>query len=256
MAVWWLTHETTHTADDHVARLGRDLERRVSSFGQVRRRPTTRQAMQKALRWLQSLTLRDLTLNTIIRPLEVANTGWLTYTGYIDFETYQYYAAHGVYLTWGLATGLSLLVLSLGLAYIVFEYCTQAHLSTENYTRALRGLKHTRWFKKHTLFIRLLPDVLITWGKLAWHKLRGGKSRRGRRSLVWTATCKKDPPVIDARNGELGMHMQGTEAQWKDVFFGNGKHRSKHNGGLTSSLRRNPDAPSMRQDGADDLEKG
>ncbi|KAL8681131.1 MAG: hypothetical protein Q9186_002724 [Xanthomendoza sp. 1 TL-2023] len=168
---------------------------------------------------------------------------------------YQYYAAHGVYLTWGIATGLSLLVMSTGLAYIVFEYCTQSHLSTENYDRALTGLKHTRWFKKHTLFIRLIPDVIINGGKLAWHKIRRGKSRRGRRSLVWAATCKKNPQVIEARK-EQGLHMQGTEAQWKDVFFG-GKHKST--GGLTSSNDRSlntPDqVPSMRHDRAD-LEKG
>ncbi|KAL8799579.1 MAG: hypothetical protein Q9182_005790 [Xanthomendoza sp. 2 TL-2023] len=259
MVVWWLTHETTHTPDDHVARLGRGLEKRVSSFGHVRRRPTTRQAMRKAFRWLQSLTLRDVILNSIIRPLEVANTGWLTYTvfaqtlgafqtcdcmastwtgegGYIDFETYQYYAAHGVYLTWGLATALSLLVLTLGLAYIVFEYCTQAHLSTEDYPRALRGLKHTRWCKKHTLFIRILPDVLITWGKLAWHKLRRGKTRRARRSLVWTATCKTDPPVIEARN-ERRVKMEVDDGGFS------GRHRASLHGKAEAS------------DGAD-LEKG
>ncbi|KAL8876838.1 MAG: hypothetical protein Q9198_005033, partial [Flavoplaca austrocitrina] len=89
--------------------------------------------------------------------------------------------------------------MSVGLAYIVFEYCTQSHLSTEDYDRAMNGLKHTRWVKKHTRFIRIVPDVLINWGKLFWHKMTRGKSRRHRRSLVWTVACKKNPPVIDVR---------------------------------------------------------
>ncbi|KAL8887976.1 MAG: hypothetical protein Q9205_006270 [Flavoplaca limonia] len=219
-----------------------------------------------------------ITLNIIIRPLEAGNTVWLTYTvfaqtlgafqtcdcmastwtkdgGYIDFEKYQYYAAHGVYQTWGIATGVSLLVMSVGLAYIVFEYCTQSHLSTEDYNRAMNGLKHTRWFKKHTRFIRIVPDVLINWGKLFWHKMTRGKSRRHRRSLVWTVACKKNPPVIDVRS-ESGLRMQGTEEQWRNVFSG---RRQGSGTGLVSSLsgRRNslPPAPSMFCD-RDDLEKG
>ncbi|KAL8790099.1 MAG: hypothetical protein Q9213_000801 [Squamulea squamosa] len=291
--VWWITHETTHTPDDHVARLGRGLERRFSSLGQLQERPTVRQATQKLLYWLQSLTVRDIAVNMIIRPLEVANTAWLIYTifaqtlgafqtcdcmastwtkdgGYIDFETchyldpmqihyqadlrfrYQYYAAHGVYLVWGIATGISLLVLGAGLAYIVFEYCTQAHLSTEDYDRAMKGLKHTRWFKKHTLFIRIVPDVVINWGKLIWHKVTRGSSRRGRRSLVWTATCKKNPPVIHVRM-EPGLHMQGTEEQWRNVFFG------RSTSGLSSSMSRSPNpaqqSPAILHSRVD-LEKG
>ncbi|KAL8704106.1 MAG: hypothetical protein Q9201_002720 [Fulgogasparrea decipioides] len=131
---------------------------------------------------------------------------------------YQYYADNGIYLSWGVATGLTLFVMSLGLLYVVFEYCTQSHLSTEDYGRAMKGLKQTRAFKKHTLFVRKIPDTIINLGKLVWHKITRGKSRRGRRSLVWTATCKKNPPVIDARK-EAGLHMQGTEEQWRNVFL-------------------------------------
>ncbi|KAI4275592.1 MAG: hypothetical protein LQ337_003104 [Flavoplaca oasis] len=145
--------------------------------------------------------------------------------------------------------------MSVGLAYIVFEYCTQSHLSTEDYDRAMNGLKHTRWFKKHTRFVRVVPDVLINWGKLFWHKMTRGKSRRHRRSLVWTVACKKDPPVIDVRS-ESGLRMQGTEEQWRNVFSG---RRQGSGTGLVSSLngRRNSlhPAPSMFPD-RDDLEKG
>ena len=27
---------------------------------------------------------------------------------------------------------------------------------------------------------------ILEWGKLVWWKIRGGKGRKGRRSLVWT----------------------------------------------------------------------
>ncbi|KAL9600718.1 MAG: hypothetical protein Q9179_003120 [Wetmoreana sp. 5 TL-2023] len=241
LVVWWLTHETTHTPDDLIARLGNRLERRMSSYKGLRKRSRMRQRLQQIPPWIQSFTLRDVIENAIIRPLEAANTVWLTYTvfaqtlgayqtcecmgstwagqgGYIDFETYQYYADNGIYLSWGVATGLTLFVMSLGLLYVVFEYCTQSHLSTEDYGRAMKGLKQTRAFKKHTLFVRKIPDTIINLGKLVWHKITRGKSRRGRRSLVWTATCKKNPPVIDARK-EAGLHMQGTEEQWRNVFL-------------------------------------
>ncbi|KAL8724931.1 MAG: hypothetical protein Q9181_006613 [Wetmoreana brouardii] len=57
---------------------------------------------------------------------------------------YQYYADNGIYLSWGIATGLTLFVMSVGLLYVVFEYCTQSHLSTEHYGRAMNGLEQTR----------------------------------------------------------------------------------------------------------------
>lgn len=87
----------------------------------------------------------------------------------------------------GAATALSLLVMSAGLAYIVHEYCTQSHLSTESYSRAMQGLRYTRGFKKYTAVFRLVPEYGIKVGKLLWWRISGGRSRRGRRSLVWTA---------------------------------------------------------------------
>ncbi|KAL8952061.1 MAG: hypothetical protein Q9222_002013 [Ikaeria aurantiellina] len=175
--------------------------------------------------------------------------------GYLDFETYQYYADHGVYLIWGIATGLSLLVLTFGLSYIAIEYCTQSHLSTENYGRAMAGLKHTRWFKKHTLFIRAVPDAAINMGKLIWHKLTKGKARRTRRSLVWTPACKTNPPTIDARK-EPGLHMQGTEEQWKNIFM-SGHRRNTMGSSWTSRMGSNTQFKSRQtHSNNEDVEKG
>ena len=112
---------------------------------------------------------------------------WAKGGGFIDFQNYTYYAAHGVYYYWGAATGLSISVMTIGLAYIVTEYCTQSHISTEDYDRAMQGLRFTRWFKKHTRFVGVVPDMVIRVGKLIFYKVSGGRSRRGRRSLVWTA---------------------------------------------------------------------
>lgn len=87
----------------------------------------------------------------------------------------------------GGATALSIIVMSVGLAYIVHEYCTQSHLSTESYTRAMQGLRFTRRFKKYTAIFSFVPSFGIKVGKLLWWRISNGRSRKGRRSLVWTA---------------------------------------------------------------------
>ena len=81
LLVWWLTHETTHTPDDILARVGTNIERHISHG--VDLRPPTEKKWQKysasILSWLASKTFRDLVKDFVIRPLEVANTIWLTY---------------------------------------------------------------------------------------------------------------------------------------------------------------------------------
>ena len=76
--------------------------------------------------------------------------------------------------------------MSAGLIYIAFEYCTQSHICTEDYGRAMQGLKQTRRFKRCTLVFRAIPDLAIKAGKLLSYKSSLGRRRRGRRSLVWT----------------------------------------------------------------------
>jgi len=77
--------------------------------------------------------------------------------------------------------------MSVGLAYIVHEYCTQSHFSTEDYGRAMEGLRRTRRWKRCTRSVGVVLDLVIKLGKVGWFKVSGGRSRRGRRSLVWTA---------------------------------------------------------------------
>ena len=105
---------------------------------------------------------------------------------------YNDYNARGVYIYWGAATALSCIVMGAGLTYIVHEYCTQSHMSTEDYGRAMQGLRMTRWFRKHTRFWRFIPDHTIRLGKLMWWKINGGNSRKTRRSLKWTVNTNDE----------------------------------------------------------------
>lgn len=89
--------------------------------------------------------------------------------------------------------------------FIVVEYCTQSHLSTENYDDAAKGLKRTRRFKKYTAWLRDGPDYMIDNAIRLWSHIWRSNARRmstdksqagrygqgGRRSLLWTWTTKR-----------------------------------------------------------------
>ncbi|KAA6406469.1 MAG: glutamine-dependent nad(+) synthetase [Lasallia pustulata] len=91
--------------------------------------------------------------------------------------------------------------MSIGLAFIVAEWCSQSHLSTQDYEMASRGLRRTRWFKKHTAWFRDIPEVLIELAlKFRYKLVRGRAERPDRRSLVWTWKTKEGrPEVIEGR---------------------------------------------------------
>ena len=176
--VWWFTHETTHTADDLLARVGTKLERHLSRGGIPEKPELVGGRTHRLLSWFRKTTFRDVVRRFVIRPGEMINTGWLTYIifaqtfgkhvrlatlysqptftgsyqtcdcmssnwakggGFIDFQTYDFYIAHGVFVYWGSANGLSMFVMSVGLAYIVYQYCTQSHFSSKR----LKFLTHT-----------------------------------------------------------------------------------------------------------------
>lgn len=118
-------------------------------------------------------------------------TDAICFQGYIDFETYDSYREHGVYYYWGSGTALTCAVLTVSLLFIVVEYCTQSHLSTEEYENAARGLWTVRRFKKYTYYFRRVPDYFIDVVKRVFHQLLGNRSRRGRRSLVWSSKVNR-----------------------------------------------------------------
>ena len=125
--------------------------------------------------------------------------------GFIDFRSYDYYASHGVYTYWSAGTGLSCVLLLIGLCYIINEYCTQSHLSTDDYGRAMHGLKITRWYKRYTMFFRGVPNRGINAVKYitsffvakgsqqtASEESRTTAGARGRRrGLIWTVGHKE-----------------------------------------------------------------
>lgn len=87
--------------------------------------------------------------------------------------------------------------MAVGFAFVVTEYCTQSHLSTEDYEDAVRGLRRTRRFKKYTFLFRGIPEYLIEVAKRVCHKFFSRHVRGGRRSLMWTWKTRSSAiPII------------------------------------------------------------
>ena len=141
--------------------------------------------------------------------------------GYMDFETYAYYRANGVKYYWGAATGMSCFFLTVGLTYIVIEYCTQSHLSTEGYDSAAKGLRATRRFKKYTVWLRLPGEFLAKH----MHKATLGMFKSNSKSLVWDWMTKDERIRIGNPRAQVidGHAPQGaSEAPTHAVVLGEG----------------------------------
>lgn len=80
MFVWWLTHESTHTSNDPVARAVTGLERRLTRSNSFSRRILAKRWYHIVASSCTTLTFRDVMKNLLIRPCEIFNTGWLAYT--------------------------------------------------------------------------------------------------------------------------------------------------------------------------------
>ena len=207
VGIWSLTHDTTHTKHDIMRRVSTTLERRFTDPEKGLQHDSR---IHRLIEYLHSRAFRDVIKVLIIRPLEAFNAGWLTYIifaqtfgsyqtcdcmgstwthgegGFIDFQSSDVYDGHSVYTYWSVGVALSCVIMTGGLCYIAHEYCTQGHMSTEHYGRAMQGLKWTRWYKKHTRFVRFLPNKLLWLAKKIGFAFTRGKTRRTRRSLVWT----------------------------------------------------------------------
>lgn len=81
LLVWWLTHESTHTSEDLLARVGSKLERHLFRSQSYSTEKITKwqQRRQDFLSWFTSRTFRDVMKNFVLRPCEVVNTVWLVY---------------------------------------------------------------------------------------------------------------------------------------------------------------------------------
>lgn len=145
-------------------------------------------------------------LNGVFRLGELVNTAWLVYIvaaqtvggyqtcscqlstwsrwgGYLDFETNE--RASGVQAYWITGAVLSASIMFIAISFLVAEWCEQSHLNTEDFDQAMKGLRVTRWYKKHTIWIRRIPDWIIGRIKDGWHHLTKGEKKRGRQSVVW-----------------------------------------------------------------------
>ena len=81
LLVWWLTHHTTHTPEDLLAKVGTRLERHISRGKpfSVEKKTQWQQWRDVFLSWFTSNTFRDVMRNFILRPGEVTNAAWLVY---------------------------------------------------------------------------------------------------------------------------------------------------------------------------------
>ena len=81
LLVWWLTHQTTCTLEDLLAKMRTKLKRRTlcrEPF-EVDKKSRMQQWEGQFLSWLKSNTFRDVMRKFVLRPGEFINTVWLIY---------------------------------------------------------------------------------------------------------------------------------------------------------------------------------
>lgn len=165
MAVWWWT--SNHTSDEF-----REQEKWEHWFFI----PTE----IIALSWLLYMV--------IAQSAGLYNTCWcLGWEGWFNFAMAKSWTGPNVKGHWITALCLTLIIMLVSFAFIIAEWCTQSHMATHNYEKAMRGLARTRTFKWLTSPIREAIDFVITKFKM----LIGKK----RRSLVWKQGHKQDPDI-------------------------------------------------------------
>lgn len=81
---------------------------------------------------------------------------------------------------------LSLVVMMLSMIFITYEYCTQSHLSSEDYDQAMQGLRMTRSFKRHMSWCYQIPASVIRMVRVLLNSILDGKVSPRRNSLEWT----------------------------------------------------------------------
>ncbi|KAL8800878.1 MAG: hypothetical protein Q9182_004852 [Xanthomendoza sp. 2 TL-2023] len=169
---------------------------------------------RQGLRWWQNATLRDRIEVTVLRFLDVCNSVWLVYLvcaqtfgadqncdcfsanwgpgdGYVDFKTYDYYEGIDVFYYWGFGMGLSVIVMLSTIIFITYEFCTQSHLSSEDYEQAMQGLKTTRWFKRHLIWCYNIPAAVVVGQlKVLLNRILGAAVSPRRNSLLWTSRSR------------------------------------------------------------------
>jgi hypothetical protein len=133
-------------------------------------------------------------LSVIIFVLECLNTTWLFFIiaaqttgiynccickasvfagggGYVDFEGIEWYREFGVSRAWTIGTAVGISFPGTVLLFIVYQWCTQAHMKTLNRERAMDGLRWVRkWkrFRKYNYPLALWRGIERIFGIYTW----------------------------------------------------------------------------------------
>lgn len=104
--------------------------------------------------------------------------------------------------------------------FIVVEYCTQSHLSTVDYEESRKGLRWTRWFKKHTYLFKSLPRTCISCGIHLCLKIMGRKALHERRCLLWTWKTREQGglPTLEGQGSNLQLSGGRMSRDIDDTF--------------------------------------
>ncbi|KAF4534903.1 Glutamine-dependent nad(+) synthetase protein [Lasiodiplodia theobromae] len=197
--------ERAHDMLQRFARAGKNLlSRSFSRLLDVLPFPPRFKANVKSSLKHQAQTRRDWTFqqwteHCFFRPMEILNSTWLLYIvlaqtfgsyrtcdcmtstwgssgGYMDFLQSDLTTSPWVRWYWSAGTAAGTLIMALGMAYVVGEWCQQSHLSTDDYAAACRGLRRTRAYRRWTYRpFRVVARAVLFLG-------RGG---RGSSSLHW-----------------------------------------------------------------------
>ena len=90
LLVWWLTHETTHTPEDLMARVSSRLQRHLSRGVNREKVRADWPRLHACLSWFTTVYFRDVMKNFFIIPCEICNTIWLLYIIFAQtFGSYQ-----------------------------------------------------------------------------------------------------------------------------------------------------------------------
>lgn len=181
------------------------------------RLPKVEAAIREHFTKLRALTTRQWFERCFLQPVEVMNTIWLCYLiaaqtfgafvtcacqtsvwagggGYMDFLERALTHAPGVKNYWIMGTIITCVVMGLGMIYVFVEWCLQAHLSTEDYTDAMHGLRNARCFRRATFWVQYPVSAAVL---LVNHVMRllGLRKSHERKTLVWTKEGRYRPSI-------------------------------------------------------------
>ncbi|KAF2738610.1 hypothetical protein EJ04DRAFT_41324 [Polyplosphaeria fusca] len=129
---------------------------------------TSERRLKHHFETLHNLTTRNWLQRAFFTPLEFVNMVWLCYLvaaqtigafnncacmsstwgswgGYIDLTQWDQATSNLVEKYWITGTTITCVFMGIGMIYIIIEWLVQAHLSTENYRDAAKGLQRVRY---------------------------------------------------------------------------------------------------------------